>query len=96
MVLVPLAGVSSRNHHTDSWRVQKPTVDYDKCIRCMICWKFCPDNAIDISSENYSAPNERIKKMELPVINYDFCKGCGICANECPEKCIDMSVEEIE
>ncbi len=38
MIMVPLADVSSRVNHTDSWRIQKPVIDYSKCIRCMICW----------------------------------------------------------
>lgn len=95
MVLIPLTEVGSAGHKTDSWRIQKPTVDYSSCIRCMICWKFCPDNAIDISvGGDLEAPNERVAGLEAPVINYDYCKGCGICANECPEKCIEMSIEE--
>ncbi|MEM0156417.1 MAG: 4Fe-4S binding protein [Thermoplasmataceae archaeon] len=93
MVLMPIAETPSRNHKTDSWRVQTPVVDYSKCIRCMICWKFCPDDAIEISKTGeLASPNFRISKMEVPVINLDFCKGCGICAYECPEKCIDMTL----
>ncbi|KAA8923517.1 4Fe-4S binding protein [Thermoplasma sp.] len=96
MVLVPVSTVSTRNHPTDSWRIQRPTIQYDKCIRCMICWKYCPDNAINIENGDERAPNDRVAKMEYPVIDYNFCKGCGICANECPEKCIDMEFEVIE
>lgn len=93
--MFPITNVGTAEHKTDSWRIQKPEIKYDSCIRCMICWKFCPDNAIDVSSgESYGYPNERIAKLEAPVINYDYCKGCGICANECPEKCIEMSLEE--
>ncbi len=94
LILAPIADKSSRSNHTDSWRILKPEIVYDKCIRCMICWKFCPDNAFEISTDSsIPSPNERTAKLEAPVINYDYCKGCGICANECPEKCIEMTVE---
>jgi pyruvate ferredoxin oxidoreductase delta subunit len=58
----------------------KPVIDLSKCIQCTICWKFCPDAAIDLADDN-------------PVVNMDFCKGCGICAEECPKKCIEMVKE---
>lgn len=96
MVLFPISNVSTREHKTDSWRILKPDIDYKACIRCMICWKFCPDNAFEISSDpNIPSPDERISKMEAPVIDFDYCKGCGICANECPANCIKMTIEEV-
>lgn len=94
MTLLPVADVSSRANHTDSWRILKPEINYGSCIRCMICWKFCPDNAINvIPGKSVGAPNVRVAKLEAPEIDMDYCKGCGICANECPEQCIDMSME---
>ncbi len=94
MMRIPIADVSSRANHTDSWRILRPDIDYSRCIRCMICWKFCPDNAINVSeSSEIKSPNERVARLEAPVIDMDYCKGCGICANECPEKCIEMSYE---
>ena len=68
---------------TGAWRNIRPMVDGDKCTGCMICWKFCPDLAIDINTDK-----------ERPIINLDYCKGCGICAEECPKKCITMVEEE--
>lgn len=65
---------------TGTWRTFKPVLDEKKCIKCMICWKFCPDSGIEIISG-------------MPKINYDYCKGCGICAQECPKEAIEM-VEE--
>lgn len=65
---------------TGAWRNVRPVIDYDKCIKCMICWKFCPDISIYIEDEK-------------PVIDYDYCKGCGICVTECPKDCISL-VEE--
>lgn len=94
MVMVPVTETSSRANKTDSWRTQKPIIDYGSCIRCMICWKFCPDDAIAYDETgSYGSPDERIAKMEAPVIEYDYCKGCGICANECPVNSIDMVME---
>ena len=81
---------SMRINKTGNWRNLRPVIDYEKCIYCFICWKFCPEPAIDIEAAQIS---ERIDKK--PVINLDYCKGCGICAEECPVKCIDMVKEEI-
>ncbi len=75
------ASLGSMSHnYTGSWRNLKPVIDQSQCIRCAICWKFCPDAAVSIENNQFE-------------INYYFCKGCGICANECPKKCIAM-VEE--
>lgn len=62
-----------RVNKTASWRNLRPIIDYDKCIDCMICWKFCPEPAIYLRE-----PDERV------AIDYDYCKGCLICVEECP------------
>lgn len=69
------------HNKTGSWRNVRPVIDYDKCIECMVCWKFCPGPAIKIEDEK-------------PVVNYDFCKGCMICEEECPVNAINMEEEE--
>jgi 2-oxoisovalerate ferredoxin oxidoreductase delta subunit len=66
---------------TGLWRVQRPLIDHDACTKCFICWKYCPDAAIEIIDG-------------FPRIAYDFCKGCGTCAEECPKKCISFVQEE--
>jgi len=77
-----IASVGSQTHNlTGAWRNIRPEIDLGKCLKCGICWKFCPDVAIEIVDE-------------FPVVNYDYCKGCGICAQECPSKCIAMVEEE--
>ena len=48
----------------------KPVILEEKCKRCMICWKFCPEPAIS--------------PTDPPEVDYDYCKGCGICITECP------------
>ena len=65
---------------TGLWRFEKPVIDLEKCIKCLVCVVYCPDVSISIVGNT-------------PVINYDFCKGCGICAEECPVKAIKMVVE---
>lgn len=60
--------------YTGSWRVYKPKIDYSKCVKCKLCWLFCPDAAIDWKGK--------------PVVDYHICKGCLICYNECPSHAI--------
>lgn len=67
---------------TGDWRIQRPVIDYKKCIECLICWALCPDSAI-------------VRKGTKVEVNYDYCKGCGICSNECPVKAIAMEKEEV-
>ena len=93
--VVEEAGNSIENK-TGTWRTFKPVIDYNKCIRCMVCWDFCPEPSIykEDGSEK-PAPNEALKKLPVPVIDYDYCKGCGICVNECPVKAIEF-VKEVK
>lgn len=77
----PVSNVPSLNQKTGTWRVFRPEVDKAKCIKCSICWRCCPDIAIDVDEEGF------------PIINYDYCKGCGICAHECPKTAIRMERE---
>ena len=67
---------------TGKWRIFKPIIKQDKCVKCLQCWLYCPDAAI-IRDENDNV-----------TVNYDYCKGCGICAHECPVKAIEMVKEE--
>ena len=62
---------------TGIWRILRPVIDYDKCIKCLNCWLYCPEGAIS-------------DEEGTPVIDYEYCKGCGICANECPAGAISM------
>ncbi len=95
MVIVPVAYLPTSSKELSSWRTSRPVIDYSKCTRCAICWKFCPDVAIDLSPDpSLSAPNDRFKALEAPRIDYDHCKGCGICAEECPFDAIAMVEEE--
>jgi pyruvate ferredoxin oxidoreductase delta subunit len=80
-ILPPIEGAAGR---TGDWRTQRPVVDPDLCIKCNICWKFCPDNAI------YRADREKDQAISY---DYEYCKGCGICASECPKGAITMVPE---
>ncbi|MCC6030321.1 MAG: 4Fe-4S binding protein [Desulfurococcales archaeon] len=84
---------TSLTNKTGSWRVIRPVIDQDRCIRCRICWAYCPDAAILELDQPYEAGE---KKYSITyVVNYDYCKGCGVCAAECPVKAIKM-IPEVE
>ena len=63
-------------------REKKPVIDKNKCIKCGLCYIFCPDGAIKRIDEGYY-------DVEL-----DWCKGCGICELECWFGAISMIQEE--
>lgn len=66
---------------TGTWKLYKPSIDAERCIKCGICWLYCPDDVITWSPR------------ELPVVDYTYCKGCGICSNVCPVRAITMMLE---
>lgn len=65
---------------TGTWRVFRPIIDVEKCIKCWRCWIFCPDGVISLNDH--------------PIIDFEYCKGCGICAQECPVDAIQMEREK--
>lgn len=78
MVFIP---GNAREYHTGSWRAQRPVYDNSKCIKCGICYIFCPEGCISQDIEGYFSAD------------LEYCKGCGICAHECWPGAITM-VEE--
>lgn len=84
-VFGPVATVYGSSN-TGSWRLERPEVNFEACIKCGTCAKYCPVNIIDIVKD----------QAECVVFDFDYCKGCGICANECPVKCISMVPERGE
>jgi pyruvate ferredoxin oxidoreductase delta subunit len=74
---------TAKAYETGSWRSKRPVVDTEKCINCLVCWMYCPDNSILVE-------NGKMKGIKL-----SHCKGCGICARQCPKQAIVM-VEEGE
>lgn len=72
---------NSRQRHTGNWRIFMPTIDYERCTACMICYTYCPESAMTLRADG------------KPVIDYDNCKGCLICSRECPPKAITTERE---
>ena len=72
---------SARSYLTGGWRAQKPIWNNAKCIKCGVCYLFCPEGCISEDGEGYFAAD----------LNY--CKGCGICSHECWPRAITM-IEE--
>ena len=79
--VILLPGNASR-YKTGDWRSMQPAVDKKKCIRCGICYLFCPDMAVHKTDDGF---------FEADLY---YCKGCGICARECFTGCIRMVPEE--
>lgn len=73
---------SARAYETGTWRSQRPTYNFDRCIKCAVCQIFCPEGCIEQNEEGY---------FEADMY---YCKGCGICARECWTKVITMVNEE--
>jgi pyruvate ferredoxin oxidoreductase gamma subunit len=72
---------NSYSRHTGNWRTFKPTINYEKCTDCMICYAYCPESAMSLGADG------RV------MIDYDNCKGCMICMTECPLRAITQSTE---
>lgn len=72
-----------RENLTGNWRSLRPRILLDRCTRCMLCWKFCPEACVSIIAG-------------APSIDFAYCKGCGICVVECPPKCIEFPQEPEE
>lgn len=64
-------GGGAKSYRTGDWRSQKPCYDKDRCIKCGVCYAFCPDAAIRVQEDGYIDVNDF------------YCKGCGICSREC-------------
>ncbi len=91
---IPLGGAivepgSTRKLRTGEWRVFKPVIDQDKCIRCRICWAYCPEGAILEVDKEY-VTSKGVRYSITYEIDYYYCKGCGICAEECPVKAVTL------
>ena len=59
-----------------------PQWDKDRCIRCGVCYMYCPDGAVYREETGFFD------------VDKDKCKGCGICHRECWFGVINMALEE--
>ena len=65
-------------------RTMRPVIDFDKCVKCTLCWIQCPDSCFDVTPDG------------LYDANMESCCGCGVCEAVCPvEKCITMVNESV-
>ncbi len=62
----------------------RPVINFDKCIKCSLCWEYCPDSVFDVTPDGYFNPA------------LAYCKGCGICAEVCPVPDTIIMVDEME
>ena len=63
-------------------RTMRPVIDFDKCVKCTLCWLQCPDSCFDVTSDG------------LYDANMESCCGCGVCEAVCPAKdCVTMVSE---
>ena len=73
---------NAAGYRTGDWRVQRPVWDFNRCIKCGICYIFCPDGCVMLNSQGF---------FEADLY---YCKGCGICARECWTQAITMAEEK--
>jgi 2-oxoacid:acceptor oxidoreductase delta subunit (pyruvate/2-ketoisovalerate family) len=68
--------------HTGAWRTgEKPQVELTACVNCLLCWLYCPDDAVTLDGETFTG------------FDLAYCKGCGICAEVCPVDAVAMVAE---
>ncbi len=72
---------NASQYQTGGWRSQRPIFENSKCIKCGMCYIFCPEGCIASNAEGY---------FEADLF---YCKGCGICARECWPQAITMLEE---
>lgn len=70
-------GISSAHHSNFI-----PALDLDSCVKCGICAKKCPIDAIKITDDG--------KGSKIPDVNKEICIGCGVCASNCPKGSLTM------
>jgi len=72
---------NAKQYRTGDWRSRYPSFDYTRCIKCGLCYIYCPEACIEQRDDGYFESNKY------------YCKGCGICASECPKDVISMLEE---
>jgi pyruvate ferredoxin oxidoreductase gamma subunit len=72
---------NAKEYRTGDWRSQHPVWNNAKCIKCGLCYMYCPEFCISQRQDEY---------FEADLF---YCKGCGICPQECPTQAISMVQE---
>lgn len=57
--------------------LEKPVIDYKRCVGCGLCVKSCQFQALHFRSGK-------------PILDYFLCEGCGVCKILCPQKAIEL------
>ena len=73
---------NAKQYRTGDWKSERPVLNHQKCIKCGICYLFCPEGCIGQDEDGYFEAN------------LYYCKGCGICSRECWTEAIKMVEEE--
>jgi pyruvate ferredoxin oxidoreductase gamma subunit len=73
---------NAKKFRTGDWKSAHPVWNNQRCIKCGICYLFCPEGCIREKEDSYFEAN------------LYYCKGCGICARECWTEAIKMVEEE--
>jgi len=73
---------NAKAYRTGDWKSAHPVWNNQRCIKCGICYLFCPEGCIREQPDGY---------FEADLY---YCKGCGICARECWTEAIKMVEEE--
>jgi len=73
---------NASQYRCGDWRSIRPVWDHTKCVKCGVCYIYCPEGCITEDKDGFFKAN------------LDYCKGCGICAHECWPKAIVMVNEE--
>jgi pyruvate ferredoxin oxidoreductase gamma subunit len=73
---------NAKAYRTGDWKSAHPVWNNQRCIKCGICYLFCPEGCVREKQDGY---------FEADLY---YCKGCGICARECWTEAINMVEEE--
>ena len=46
---------SASKYHTGSWRAKRPIWENEKCIKCGVCYIYCPEGCITETADGFFA-----------------------------------------
>ena len=67
----------------------RPGLDFNKCLGCGMCVKYCPCTAIIL----VETPDDAGNPVKRPQINMGRCSFCGYCAEYCPVDAMTVTPE---